>query len=425
MSFIISNSVKYKCIQCGVCCRRNWFIGLDDKSYARLVELDWSDRLPELAAKQLFQLLPQPLLTGEQYTFCKTNDNACVLLTPNNRCQIHAQFGFDTKAQVCKEFPYHFTQTPDGTVVGLSFACTAVQQNHGQSLDTQFEEIERINQSHYRKHGIKEPITLYSGIEISWVEYKVIESALLQILNDPAYPFETALIAGSILINVCISMKEVEVMAEKENKKPNETMLGALNKLQVDRFRHIFEIALKAKKAKKISRGGLAPFISWIEFVAQKQSRFAMLFNFYKNYLKYRSGRGNVSTHFTDGTEVNLKELDRIEFDLLQPELAGYMRRYFSHIIFRKNLIPAHGVFRGYYTLLAFYGIGKLIAKASAAKHNRHQVELADLETAAATLDTEIVLHSQFSRLFSVSPYITLLVDRLYLQPQYPQIIIQ
>lgn len=425
MGFIISNSVKYTCIQCGICCRRNWFIGLDDKSYAQLVELDWSDKSPELADKQLFQLLPKPLLTGEQYTFSRTKDNNCVFLLPNNRCQIHAQFGFDAKAQVCKEFPFHFMETPDGTVIGLSFACTAVQQQNGLPLDNQFDEIDRIYRTHYRKHRIKEPISLYSGIDISWVEYKFIESSLLQILNDPAYPFETSLIAGSILINVCISMKEVERLAERENKPPQETMRGALNKLQFDRFKHIFDIALKVKKAKKISRGGLAPFISWIEFVSQKQSRFALLFNFYRNYLKYRSGRGNVSTHFTNGTEINLKELDKIEFDLTQPELSEYLRRYFSHVIFRKNLIPAHGIFRGYYTLLAFYGIGKLIAKASAAKQNRSKVELVDLQTAVSTLDTEIILHSQFSRLFSVSPYITLLVDRLYLQPQYPQIIIQ
>jgi hypothetical protein len=110
---------------------------------------------------------------------------------------------------------------------------------------------------------------------------------------------------------------------------------------------------------------------------------------------------------------------------LEQLELTAFQRRYFTHIIFRKNLIPAHGIFRGYYTLLAFYGLGKLIAKASAAKNNRDRVELSDLQSAAATLDTEIVLHTQFSRMFSVSPYITLLVDRLYLKPQYPQIIIQ
>lgn len=122
---------------------------------------------------------------------------------------------------------------------------------------------------------------------------------------------------------------------------------------------------------------------------------------------------------------MNLKEIDKIKFDIQQPELTDFLRRYFTHIIFRKNLIPAHGIFRGYYTLLAFYGLGKLIAKATAAKDKRSQVGLLDLQTAAATLDTEIVLHSQFSRLFSISPYITLLVDRLSLQPQFPQVIIQ
>lgn len=256
MSFIISNNIKYQCIQCGACCRKNWLIGIDDTSYARLIELDWSDKIPEFAARQLFQLLPKPLLTGEQYTFCRMKDYACIFLTSDNRCQIHASFEFNTKAQVCKEFPYHFTQTPDGVVVGLSFACTAVQQHSGISLENQFQEIEQIYQTHYRKDKILEPILLYSGMTISWAEYKIIESALIQILNDPTYSFETALIAGSILINVCISLKQVEMMAETEKKKPNETMRGALNKLQFDRFHHVFDIALKAKKSKRISRVG-------------------------------------------------------------------------------------------------------------------------------------------------------------------------
>jgi Fe-S-cluster containining protein len=425
MDFIISNTIKYTCVQCGACCRKNWLIAIDDQSYARLLDLDWSDKAPELAARQLYEPLRKPLTTGERYTFCWNKDTDCVFVTTDNRCQIHANFEFDTKAQACKEFPYHFVHTPDGVVVGLSFACTAVQQGRGGSIEDQYQELEHLYQTHYRKESIKEPITLYSGMTISWSEYKVIESALIQILNDTGYSFETGLLAGSILINVCIGLKQVEMIAAKNKKKPNETMLGALNKLQFDKFRHIFDIALKAKKSKKISRSGLSPFITWMEFVAQKQSRFTLLINFYKNYLKYRSGRGSFSTRFTDGNVVNLKELDKIKYDLEQLELTAFQRRYFTHIIFRKNLIPAHGIFRGYYTLLAFYGLGKLIAKASAAKNNRDRVELSDLQSAAATLDTEIVLHTQFSRMFSVSPYITLLVDRLYLKPQYPQIIIQ
>ncbi|MDI6782947.1 MAG: YkgJ family cysteine cluster protein, partial [bacterium] len=398
MSFIISNNVKYHCVQCGLCCRKKWLIGIDDTSYLRLLSLDWSEKKPELASRQLFEFLPKPLLTGEQYTFCRTKNTACVFLTPDNRCQIHSAFNYDTKAQVCKEFPYHFLRTPDGVVIGLSFACTAVRENTGSSLDKNLEEIERIYQTHYHIEKIPEPITLYSGMTISWQEYKVIESALLQILTDSAYSFETALIAGSILINVCVSLKQVELIAEKEQKQPNETVLGGLNKLQLEKFRHLFDIALKAKKTKKISRASLAPFITWLEFVEQKQNRFALVFNLYKNYFKYRKGRGFVSPIFTEGKKIRLEELEKINFDIQRPELNDYLRRYFTHIIFRKNLVPAHGVFRGYYTLLAFYGLGKLIAKANATADKRNKVELKDIQAAAAILDTQIVLHSQFSR---------------------------
>jgi Fe-S-cluster containining protein len=425
MSFIISNNVKYQCVQCGLCCRKNWLIGIDDTSYARLLELDWSAKRPDLTSGQLYEQLPKPLLTGERYTFCRTEDTACIFLTPDNRCQIHSAFDFATKAQVCKEFPYHFMRTPDGVIVGLSFACTAVRELNGTTLENHLDEIESIYQTHYRIEKINDPISLYSGMTIPWSEYKVIESALIQIINDSAYSFETALIAGSILINVCVSLKQVELIAEKENKKPNETVLGGLNKLAFDKYRHIYDIALKVKKVKKISRTSLAPFITWIEFVEQKQNRFALVLNLYKNYFKYRKCRGVVSPIFSRGKKIRLEELEKINYDILRPELSDYLRKYYAHMIFRKNLIPAHGVFRGYYTLLAFYGLGKLIAKAHAATENRTQVNLNDIQSTAAILDTQIVLHSQFSRLFSLSPYITLLVDRLYIQPHFPQIVIQ
>ncbi|MCX7919630.1 MAG: YkgJ family cysteine cluster protein [bacterium] len=425
MNYIISNSVKYQCIQCGQCCRTNWLIGIDDTSYRRLIELDWTEKQPELASRQLFQLLPKPLLTGERYTFSRVQNQACIFLLPDNRCQIHVSFGFDTKAQVCKEFPYHFVKTPDGIVVGVSFACTAVSKQLGTTLDQHITELETIYPNHYRIEKIDEPITLYSGMTISWQEYKQLESCLLQILNDTAYSLETALIAGSILINVCVSLKQVELIAQKENKKPNETVLSGLNKLQLEKFRHIFDIALKIKKAKKTSRAYLAPFITWIEFVAQKQNRFALVFNLYKNYFKYRKGRGTISPLITDGKKIRWELVTPIRFDIQSPELADYLRRYYTHMIFRKTLLPIHGVYRGYHTLLAVYALGKLIAKSAAAADNRAQVVLTDVQFASAKLDTQLVLHAQFSRLFTVSPYITLLIDRLYLQPYFPQIVIQ
>ncbi len=248
MNFILPENIDYQCIQCGLCCQRNWIIGIDDTSYARLLELDWTNARPDLTSRQLFVTFLKPPSTGERYTFSRTKNGACIFLTKDNRCQIHASFDFETKAQVCKEFPYHFVETPDGVVVGLSFACTAVRESTGPSVVKNLEEIQQIYQNHYRKETIQEPIVLVSSMTLTWQEYKAIEQALFQILTDSAYSFETALIAGSIIINVAVGLKQVELQAQATQKIPQETLLGGLTKLQLEKYRHVFEIALKAKK---------------------------------------------------------------------------------------------------------------------------------------------------------------------------------
>ncbi len=131
---LLLDDVVFSCQSCGDCCRGSWLIGVDDASHAALERVDWARHDARLGGGAKFTRLPLPLASGERMTFTRASSGACVFLSDGNRCGIHTHLGYGEKPQVCREFPYHFTETPDGIAVGLSFACSAVLHHRGAPL---------------------------------------------------------------------------------------------------------------------------------------------------------------------------------------------------------------------------------------------------------------------------------------------------
>jgi len=139
---LLPDNVVFTCQNSGACCRSDWLIGVDAASHTRLRDVNWRTVDPALADGEKFVPLKFPLASGEQLTFARNAAGSCVFLTPDARCSIHRHLGAAAKPQVCREFPYHFVETPDGVAVGVSFACTAVRGHHGAQLHEQREAIE-------------------------------------------------------------------------------------------------------------------------------------------------------------------------------------------------------------------------------------------------------------------------------------------
>src|SRR5262245_49374917 len=111
---LIPEGVVFTCQQSGACCRSDWLIGVDDAAHARRRAVPPEGHEPARASGATFVPLPFALPSGERVTFARRPDGACVFLTADTRCGIHRRLGAEAKPQVCREFPYHFVQTPDG-----------------------------------------------------------------------------------------------------------------------------------------------------------------------------------------------------------------------------------------------------------------------------------------------------------------------
>jgi Fe-S-cluster containining protein len=416
---VLAEHVVFTCQNSGACCRNDWLIGVDDASHARLRDVSWPAIDPALGAEAKFVPLAAPLPGGERMTFARAPAGGCVFLAADERCSIHRHLGAAAKPQVCREFPYTFVQTPDGVAVGVSFACTAVRAHEGRALAEQQDEITGVLAGSTRVGALPDPIVLYSSVDITWDQYRPIEAALLEILGHDECTFPVSLLSGSALISLCVGLTQVEARARGAGRPPTETLIGGLEQLAADRFRKIVAIAANARYPRRPSLTPLAPLYTWLEFSRRKLSRVGLVTALYRNYFRFRRGRGRLPDFITGGAPFDIQAVQAVRFDTTPADIDGFLREYWSHVVFRKTLTPMHGVFRGYQTLLVLYAFMKWAAKLSALRGGRSVANATDVRDAVRLVEQRFVLHSRFADVFSLSPILTVMADRLYQQPSF------
>ncbi|HXD97157.1 MAG TPA: YkgJ family cysteine cluster protein [Candidatus Acidoferrum sp.] len=416
---LLPDNVVFTCQQSGACCRSDWLIGVDDAAHARLRDVRWERHDPALDGGEAFVPLPFPLASGERVTFARRASGACVFLTEDTRCAIHRHLGAAAKPQVCREFPYHFVQTPDGVAVGVSFACTAVRAHHGATLPAQRDEVRAVLAGSTRVERLPRALTLFGSVDIGWEEYRPIEAGLLELLAPGERAFPVALLAGSALLSLCIGLTQIEARARRAGQPPPTTLTAGLAELKADGYRRLLDIAAGARYPRRPSLAYLAPTYTWLQFSRRRMSRAALLLSLYRNYFRFRSARGRLPDVITGGEPFDLEAVLRIRVDADAPGVDAFLREYWSHVIFRKTLTPMHGIFRGYQTLLALYSFMKLAARLHAWRAGRPAAALADVKEAVRLVERAFVLHARYTDLFRLTPMVTILADRLYQQPSF------
>jgi Fe-S-cluster containining protein len=416
---LLPDDVVFTCQQSGACCRNDWLIGVDEAARARLERVDWTRLGAPLPPGPKFQPLPFALPGGERATFARRGDGACVFLDPDERCGIHTRLGAAAKPQVCREFPYSFVETPDGVAVGLSFACTAVRAHQGRALREQEADVREVLAGSTRVRALPDPIVLYSSVDISWAQYRPIEAALLALLADEECSLPVALLAGSVLISLCVGLTQVEARGRRAGRAPTETLEGGLAQLAADRYRKVVTVASQARYPRRPSLMPLAPLYTWLEFSRRRMSRFGLVWALYANVLRFRRGRGRLRDWITGGPPFDLADVQAVRFDATAPDIEPFLREYWRHVVFRKTLTPLHGVFRGYQTMLALYAFMKWAAKLTALRGGRSAVTAGDVKDAVRLVEQRFVLHARFADVFALSPVLTIMADRLYQSPAF------
>ncbi|MBM3270568.1 MAG: hypothetical protein FJZ01_23280 [Candidatus Sericytochromatia bacterium] len=182
---------RFSCQRCGESCRvGKWEIRVSDATRMAVEAMPWDRLRPGLRDdRELFRTLdskdPTPFgLTDGLAT--RPGGEMCAFFDEADGCLIHHAVG---RAVVpsCHKFPYMFTRTPDGVDVWTSFQCHAAIYGLGQPLAEREPDIRsRLWANRYHTWRVKEEVFLKSPAQpITWDTYRVVERALLDIL-DPA-----------------------------------------------------------------------------------------------------------------------------------------------------------------------------------------------------------------------------------------------
>ena len=149
---------RYACIQCGKSCS-GWSVWVEPHETRSLVELP---------------LLPD----GDHLRLAQDEQGRCLLLTSDNLCSLHRDHGWQSKPRACRQFPFFLVETPDGIQVGLSFRCTAVQQDVGQEWEQHEAGLRQLVDLGLPRIGF-EPVPIGS-YRLDWTTYKGWESDWIQ-----------------------------------------------------------------------------------------------------------------------------------------------------------------------------------------------------------------------------------------------------
>ena len=137
--------VNYECQTCAWCCKQ-YNITFSSDEYRRLSKHDWRALVPSFAEKQWCAPWRNPR-SPNSYRLRATPEGACVFLSPDDKCLIHAHVGELGKPIACPVYPFAFAHTPTGIYVGCRFACRAIADGLGESISR-------------RKHSIRKQLRL-------------------------------------------------------------------------------------------------------------------------------------------------------------------------------------------------------------------------------------------------------------------------
>jgi Fe-S-cluster containining protein len=177
MKFHFPDGQHYDCVQCAKGCRSPWRIRIDHSSEAKIYGSPLDRRLRE-------QHQAPTLITEADGTVLPArHEGACVFLN-GNLCSVHAEMGVEAKPLGCRQFPFLYQPTPDGIFVGVSFYCTAVQENTGRLLADHQPELEPIVANLSLEMIGENPIRITPEISTDWSGYKTLEAHLTSMISS-------------------------------------------------------------------------------------------------------------------------------------------------------------------------------------------------------------------------------------------------
>lgn len=355
---------RWSCNSCGLCCRS--LVGhLFNSDTRRLDEQGWREELD----------VPPYIATNNGLALNKRADGACVFLTEDNRCLIHAKFGEAGKPLACRIFPFSVRPEPGAWRASLRFDCPSVTESRGKPI-TQYQPwlSELVKELHHHA-GTGEHARLDHRCVATAGELHALQSRLVRWLKKDSLPLFNRIVGAARMTSMLSQAKFRRVREERFGElldvllrglsvdslqappAPTERQLGMLRQVVFAHCEHVSLHDLRAGALRKLQ-------IRWRQLsTARRMLR----------------GRGDVPLllHDDDRGPVRFEQVDAVTLNpAVASETEAMFRRY---LVARLEGRSVWGY--GYYKWPVFSGLAALWLSVAAAGWLARYLAAADAES--------------------------------------------
>ncbi|MEO8376387.1 MAG: YkgJ family cysteine cluster protein [Candidatus Sumerlaeota bacterium] len=434
--------INYGCIQCGQSCKMFNEVSVEEKSRAKIEEIDYR-ALMHPDTRELSFLVKSPS-TGEK-DILRRHCGTCVFQREDGLCGVHAAHGFLQKPQTCQDFPFRYAETPAGAFVGLSFACTAVLQNAGPTVAGQRDALAQNRPRANAVLNFRGDVRLTHRHEISWEAYELLEEDLRRILHGEGEALEMRLIAQTVYIDLYAAfLREVRGDSLQRAHRPLPTDFGSSSgrfppdcgpatdakALLATRKKYItrdggaelFRLAKKMKGSGGLQRafiGLITAFRQSLDYKGKKPGRFVTTVKIMRHYMTHALKLGRVTLDPLKEA-FDYEAFARIPFDLpAGSDVEELLLRFLDHSLFRKDLLGVESVWLGQRLMLMHYALIRWHAVGKAALLGRPRVDVECLREAIRIVELHYLTHTKIVTLFDKIPSLGMILDAIVRKPAF------
>jgi len=409
----LPDGMQFDCHHSGRCCEDFWEIPIDRDSLETIRSLPLSSISPKFLDPEHYT---EPRLGRPGELALGRIERRCVFLTSGRRCVIHQNFGHAAKPQACRDFPFRYIETPGGVFVGLSMACPSVRANEGRPIEEHRQELAANYATSLSVRPVTDPIELAPKVPVDFDTYERIESCLNDILRFETTALDDRLIGGFVFLQL---LERAVTELEEPAGNAAATIRQLLELFRQSQYQRVRRIALKARGSRGLHRALLGLLVTYRSaFDQRRRGRLGQTAFLLWQYFRHMGGFGQLSMP-PISRRVSKSRMRGARVDWDDPYFVHRIERFVRHSVFRKDLIVATPVIKGYGFLLLFVALIRWYTLAFAAARGEERVARLDLDEAIGVVEKYYCFHSDFMRLFDWFPLLSGTLDRLLAKPAF------
>lgn len=419
----------WSCHSSGHCCRDFPSLPVDAATADAMQQVDWA---PVSAAtggaitSADDVLLRIPGAAGRACELRHKDDGACVLLDAANRCTLHAAHGAAAKPATCRTFPFHFRETPGGTFVGLSFVCPSVRSSRGLPVADQVADLTHLRALGSSASTCTGTILLTRRCSVSWNLYLRIEALLASLLAESSLPLRQRLTALNLLINFIHRFAEESgtlTPGTTDVVEIPESALGPfLDTIERNGCRDLHRVSARPRPSPLIRRLFLGLILGFAGQPFLRRSRFGMAAYILRSYARHALPFGAIRLPGVAHAAPLARVLDA---PLPSPGEPGdaLLTRYFTHALFRKDLLLHGTLLRGVNLLLLNAALAAVYAESFAADAARLSPAEEDYDSAIGQIERLVGHHSALYTTLASHESLNEVLETFFLRRNYAFVI--